>query len=43
MWAARNKTVRRGNQVGLSHSGQYSTRRSGSGLTLHILRQEVSV
>jgi len=43
MWAAKNKTIRRGSRVELSHSGQYSTRGSGSGLTLHILRQEVSV
>jgi len=32
LWAARNKTVRRGSRVGLNHSGQYSARGSESGL-----------
>lgn len=34
LWAAKNKTVRHGSRVGLRHSGQYSTRRSGPGLTV---------
>jgi hypothetical protein len=33
LWAAKNKTVRRESRVGLSHSGQYSARGSGSGHT----------
>jgi GH25 family lysozyme M1 (1,4-beta-N-acetylmuramidase) len=36
LWAARNKTVRHGSRVGLSHSGQYSARGSGPGLTKMI-------
>jgi len=36
-----NKTVRRGNRVGLSHSGQYSARGSGSALTLIKLHQNL--
>jgi len=36
MWAARNKIVRRGSRVRLSHSEQYSARESGSDLTYGI-------
>jgi hypothetical protein len=36
------KTVRRGIQVGLSHNGQYSARRSGSSLTYGIKGEDRS-
>jgi len=36
LWAPRNKTVRRGSRVGLSHRGQYSAKGSGPGLAYDI-------
>jgi len=42
LWAARNKTVRRGSRVGLSHSEKYSARGSESGLTYGIKAEDGS-
>jgi len=39
-WATRNKTVRRGSRVGLSHNGQYSARGSGLGLIYGIRAED---
>ena len=39
-WATRNKTVRRGSWVGLSHNGQYSARGSGPGLIYGIRAED---
>jgi len=43
LWAAGNKTVRRGSRVGLSHSGKYSARGSESGLTYGIRAKDGSL